>query len=110
MIGYLSGTKFSVNKICKDNNGRVLIIESEIETETFILLNLFNPNSETEQLQTLRDVGLLLSDVSLDDTKTIVFAGDFNLHFNMKKEATGGNPILKKSPFQKFYKLMKNMT
>ena len=96
MIGYLGNKKFSVNKICKDNNGRVLIIEAEIETETFMLLNLYNSNSVAEQLQTLSDVGLLLSDFSLDDTKTIVFAGDFNLFFNQKLEAMDGKPVLKK--------------
>ena len=93
MIGYYGNKKFSVNKICKSNNGRVLIIEAEIETETFILLNLYNSNSEREQLQTLSDVDLLLSDFSLDDTKTIVFAGDFNLFFNQKTEATCGKPV-----------------
>ena len=36
MISYLGNKKFSVNKICQDNNGRVLIIEAEIETGTFI--------------------------------------------------------------------------
>ena len=101
MIGYLGNKKFSVNKICKDNNGRVLIIETEIETETFMLLNLYNWNSETEQLQTLSNVDLLLSDFSLDDTKTIVFAGDFNLFFNQKIEATGGNSVLKKKSISK---------
>ena len=45
MIGYLGNKKFSVNKICKDNNDRVVIIETEI----FILLNLYNSNSETEE-------------------------------------------------------------
>ena len=63
---------------------------------TFVLLNLYNSNSETEQLQTLSDVDLLLSDFSLDDTKTIVFTGDFNLFFNQKIEAMGRNRILKK--------------
>ena len=99
MIGYVGSKKFSVNKICKDNN--VLIIEEEIETGTFILLNLYNPNSETEQLQTLSNVDLLLSDFSLDDTKTIVFAADFNLFFNQKIEATGGNPVLNEKPISK---------
>ena len=84
MIGSLGNKKFSVDKICKDNNGRVLIIESEIETEKFILLNLHNTNSGTEQLQTISNVDLLLSDFSLDDTNTIVFAGDFNLFFIKK--------------------------
>ena len=51
MIGYLGNKKFSVNKICKDNNGRVLI-EADIETETFMLLNLYNSNSVAEQLDT----------------------------------------------------------
>ena len=110
MIGYLGSKKFSVNKICIDNNGKVLIIEAEIETETFILLNLYNLYSKTEQLQTLRNVDLLLSDFSLDNTKSIVFAGGFNLFFNQKIEAMGGNPVLEKSPFQKFYELLKNMT
>ena len=56
MIDYLGNKKFSVNKICKDNNEKVLIIEAKIETGTFILLNLYNSNSETEQLQALSDV------------------------------------------------------
>ena len=79
MIGYLGNKKFSVNKICKDNHGRALIIEAETEAKSFILLNLYNSNSETEQLQTLSDVDLLFSDISPENTKTILFAGDFNL-------------------------------
>ena len=96
MIGYLANKKFSVNKISKDNNSRVLIIEAEIETEKFILLDLYNSNSGTEQLQILSDVYLFSSDFSLDDKKAIVFAVDFNLCFNRKLERMGGNPVLKK--------------
>ena len=69
MIGYLANKKFSVNKISKDNNSRVLIIEAEIETEKFILLDLYNSNSGTEQLQILSDVYLFSSDFALDDKK-----------------------------------------
>ena len=32
MIGYLDNKKFSVNKICKESYGRILIIEAEIVT------------------------------------------------------------------------------
>ena len=64
MIGYLGYKTFSVNKISKDSNGRVLIIEAEIVTEIFILLNLCDSNFETEQLQTLRHVDLILCDFS----------------------------------------------
>ena len=96
MIDYLGNKKFSINKIFKGNNGRVLINEADIETETFILLNHNNSNSETEQLQTLSDVDLLLSGFSLGNTKTNVFASDFNLSFKQKREATFRNPVLKK--------------
>ena len=72
MIVYLNNKKFLVDKISRDNNRKILIIEAEIETETFVLLNLYNSNLEREQLQTLSDFDLVLSDFSLDDIKTIV--------------------------------------
>ena len=71
MIGYFGDKNLLVNKTSKSNNRRFLIIEAEIETEVFILLSLYNSNSETEQLQALSDGDLLLIDFSLVDTKTL---------------------------------------
>ena len=71
MIGYFGDKNLLVNKTSKGNNRRFLIIEAEIETEVFILLSLYNSNSETEQLQALSDGDLLLIDFSLVDTKTL---------------------------------------
>ena len=75
MISCHGNKKFLVNKISKDKDGRILIIEAQIETETIILLNylilyysiiLFKPrNLESEQLQALNDADLLLSDFPL---------------------------------------------
>ena len=53
MIRYLGNKKFSVNKICKDNNGRVLIIEAEIETETFSII-------QTQKLNNYRHLATLI--------------------------------------------------
>ena len=103
MIGYLDNKKFSVNNICKDNNAKILIIKVEIETETFILVNLCNSNSDTEQLS---DADLLLSDFSLDNKKTIDFAGDFNLFFNQKIEVASKHPVLKKRTIWKILKII----
>ena len=47
MIGYLGNKKFLINRISKDNKKRTLIIETEIETQAFILLNLYNSNRTT---------------------------------------------------------------
>ena len=78
MIAYHGNKKFSVNKICKSNNGRVLVIE----TETFLLLNLYN-SRET-------------------------FAGDFNFFFNQKLEAMGGNPVLEMKSISKVLQITEN--
>ena len=40
---------------------------------TFVLLSLYNSNSETEQLQTPSNVDLFLSKFYLDDTKTCFY-------------------------------------
>ena len=77
-------------KLAKGNNGRILVTEAEIETETFILINLCNSNSETGQLQTLSDADLLFPEFSLDVTNVIVIAGDFNLILNQNLEVLGG--------------------
>ena len=54
MIGFLGNKKIKYNvKIRTDNNGRIIVLEVEINGEIFLLINLFNPNTEAEQLKTL---------------------------------------------------------
>ena len=47
MIGYLDSNKIKVNKIKNDNQGRILIVDADIDEETFVLINLYNANTET---------------------------------------------------------------
>ena len=83
---------------------------TEIKTGTFILLNLYNLNSEREQQQVFSDVDQLLCDFSLYDTKTIVFADDNKLFYTQKLEAMGGNLVLKKISISKLLEITENMT
>ena len=106
-IGYLGNKKLLVKKISKNNNGRIQLIEAETERERLILLNPYNSNSETEQLLTLSDVSLLLSDFYLYDTKNHSFAGNFNSFFKQKLEALGEKPILKKKSISKLLQIFK---
>ena len=43
MTGYLS-------RIKNDNQGRILIVDADIDEETFALINLYNTNTETAQI------------------------------------------------------------
>ena len=49
VIGYLGSNKIKVNRIKNDNQGRILIVDADIDEETFVLINLYNANTQTEQ-------------------------------------------------------------
>ena len=95
MIGYLGSSTFNANKTSKDNDGRILIIDVEIEDDAFFIINLYNPNTEAEQLQTLSKLDQLLEDFCLDSTQNIIFAEDFNLCFKLMIQSSSGNISLK---------------
>ena len=95
MIGYLGGNKIEANRIKNDNQVRILIVDADIDKETFVLINLYNSNTETEQVKTIYELDQLLSDFCLDSDKNIILAGDFNLFFDPSLVASGGKPTLK---------------
>ena len=69
MIGYLGSNKIKVNKIENDNQGRILIVDADIDEETFVPINVYNANTETEQIKTIYELDQLLSDFCLDSNK-----------------------------------------
>ena len=92
MIGFLGSKKFQLSKINKDDHGRILIVDANIDDQNFV----------SEQINTICELNKLLDDCYLDSTKKVVLAGDFNLFFNASLEALGGNPTLKKNRSQRF--------
>ena len=106
MIGFLRNKKIKYNKIRTDNNGRIIVLEAEIDDEIFLLINLYNPNTEAEQVKTLCELERMLDIFSLDSYKNIIFAGDFNCFFNSNLEASGGNLASKKKSVSKLIQLL----
>ena len=53
MIGYLGSKMFTVNKMSHDSNGRILIIEANIDDEIFIPINLYNSEIKRNKLKLL---------------------------------------------------------
>ena len=76
-------------------------MEVKIENEVLLLTNLYNGNTENEQLSTLSDLSNMLEKIDDINNKNIVFVGDFNRFFEAKLEAQGGNLVLKKKVFSK---------
>ena len=51
MIGYLGRNEIKVSKIKNQDQGRILIVDADIDKETVVPINLYNTNTETEQLK-----------------------------------------------------------
>ena len=69
MIGYLGSNKIEVNRTKNDNQGRIFIVDADIVGETFVLINLYNANTEMEQIKTIYELDQLPSDFCLDSNK-----------------------------------------
>ena len=63
------------------------------------MINLYNANTENEQIDVLSSLFELLEEFDISPTKQLVMAGDFNLFLNSKLETQGENPTLKKEIF-----------
>ena len=87
--GCFGKKSFKLFKIFSDKSEHILIIEVKIENKVLLLINLYNANTENEQLSTLSDVSNMLEKIDDINNKNIVFEGDFNLFLEVKLEAQG---------------------
>ena len=53
LICFIGSKKIFIRNKLSDNDGRILILDADIDDENFILINLYSPNTEAEQLKTL---------------------------------------------------------
>ena len=85
MIGFLGNKKINYNKIRMDNNDRIIFLEAEIDDEIFLLINLYNPNTEREQVKTLYELEQMLDIFSFNSYKNVFFfAENFICSFKLK--------------------------
>ena len=70
-----------------------------------ILINLYNPNTEKEQVSTWEKLNLMLQTFDDLENKIIILGGDFNLFLDSVLEAEGGSPVFKKSSVSKLIEI-----
>ena len=107
-IGYVGNKPCSLIIQIKDNHGRLLVLEVKIDSEILILINIYNANTESEQLSTLTQLNDMLINVKNVNNKNIILGEDFNMHFDSEMEAKGGKPVLKKQSIAKIVELLEN--
>ena len=74
-----------------------------------VLINIYNCNTESQQLLTLTELQKILKNVDDIGNKNIIIGGDFSFHFNSKLEAKGGKPTLKKKSIEKMIELIESL-
>ena len=67
-----------------DNNGRILILDVTINDVNFVLINLYNANTETEQVSVLNNLSSFLEKFDVTLKKKVILAGKFNFIFKLK--------------------------
>ena len=55
-IAFFGSIKYTVKKKAFDKNGWILVIEALIDDTEFILINLYNANTENDQLTTFLEL------------------------------------------------------
>ena len=105
LIAYLGSKSFVVKNKRNDDAGRILILDASIDGTDYILVNIYNANTETEQIKVLNNLHLLLDSLDIHQNKQIILAGDFNLFLDTTLEAEGGSPCLKKKSVAKLIKI-----
>ena len=109
LIGFLGNKHFTVVHEFSDKNGRILILDVIFDDCEYLLINFYNANAEKEQLATLNDLEALLSKIDCFQSKRIIFAGDFNVIFDRRLDAKGGNPKIKNHSISKLIKIKEKM-
>ena len=105
-ILFSKNSPFKVLKESKDTSGRILILETAIGDEKFLLINCYNANTEKDPLDVLNPLMSMLDGHDVDgDCKTIL-GGDFNLIFDTNLDCSGGNPSLKKHSIALLIKIL----
>ena len=108
LICYFGSKKLKIRNKIADKDGWTLILEIKLNNQFITLINLYNPNTESEQLEGLEKVKIMLSTSSLTQDNQTLFAGDFRnpLYKNRSvtklirlKEKAYFNQYLSKSKF-----------
>ena len=101
LVGFREGLYYSVNKEVKDNNGRILILDVEIQGKPYLIINLYADNDQAGQLVTLAKLESLLESFDINEERKIILGADFNIIFDTQLDADGGSPCLKVGTIQK---------
>ena len=105
-VGFLGQFNVNIlNQMC-ENKGRILILNATIDAKNFVLINLYNPNTENEQIEVLNTLLTMMKTININENTNLLLAGDFNVFFNTNLECSGINPSFKQKSVAKVIEII----
>ena len=80
---------FNVKKQETDKEGHILILDVSVNDSEYILINLYNANTEKEQVNAFSNMFALLRKFDVNPKKTDNYGGRFEFTFWLKIRCTG---------------------
>ena len=109
IIGFSSNFNHNIGKITRDKNGRVLIADFSTDTRSYTIVNFYNSNSESEQLDSIASLNDLIDDHISDGDRNFILSGDMNIFFDTNLDTHGGQPSLKKKSLSALINLLEKI-
>ena len=75
----MSAKALNILNIKRDNLGRILVIDAKVDDSVFLLINIYNANTEPEQVNTLHDLITILETFEDIQNKSVVLGDDLNV-------------------------------
>ena len=86
-----------------------MILDIKIDANQYILINLYNANTEAEQVKNLEELQNLLKNLDISQNKRIIFKGNFSIFFNSKLEAKGSKRLLKRKSIAQLVEIKESL-
>ena len=86
-----------------------MVIEVKIDDSVFVLINIYNANTDPEQRHTLDDLLNILETLEDIQNKSVVLGGDFNVILNPSLDSEGDKPVIKKKTIAKLIQITENL-
>ena len=102
MVHLILVEKYKKGRVKK---GRVLVLDAQIDGSDFLFINIYNANTEKEQVSVLNELTTILSYFENTLNHNVIFAGDFNIFFDASLNARGGKSTLKSRSINKLIEL-----
>jgi len=81
-----------IEKIAQDKNGRFVIVKLTIDDSHLVLVNIYSPNDDNQQVHFFKELQDQLQEYSHEN---LIIGGDFNSALT-QRDKEGGNPVTRK--------------